>query len=87
MKKAQKYGLWWLTLLILTLIVSLITSHQTTFIGLLNTMGGHLAFAVLASLLPLLVYRLVGKPLNGEEFMATVSMGWLILAVANLAVM
>ena len=50
-------------------------------------MGGHLAFSVLASLLPGLAYWLAGKPLIGEEFMATVSIGWLILAVANLAVM
>jgi len=83
----QKYGIWWLTLLILTIIVSIITSHEISFTGLLSTMGGHLAFAILASLLPWLVYRLAGKPLNGEEFMATVSMGWLILAVANLSVM
>jgi hypothetical protein len=87
MKKAQKYGIWWLILLILTLIVSLFTSQQITLSGLLSTIGGHLAFAVLASLIPGLVYWLAGKPLNGEEFMATVSMGWLILAVANLAVM
>lgn len=87
MKKTQKYGIWWLILLILTLIVSVITSHELTFTGLLSTIGGHLAFAVIASLLPGLVYWLAGKPLNGEEYMATVTMGWLILAVANLAVM
>ena len=87
MNKTQKYGIWWLILLILTLVVSVITSHEITFKGLLSTMGGHLAFALISSLLPGLVYWLAGKPLNGEEFMATVSMGWLILAVANLAVM
>lgn len=87
MKKAQKYGIWWLILLIMTLIVSVITSHQITFTGLLSTIGGHLVFAIVASLLPGFVYWLAGKPLNGEEFMATISMGWLILAVANLAVM
>ena len=87
MKKALIYAIWWLILLILTLIVSLITSHQITLTGLLNTMGGHLGFAVITSLLPTLVYWLAGKPLNGEEFMATVSMGWLILAVANISVM
>jgi uncharacterized Tic20 family protein len=87
MKKFQKYGIWWLILLLLTLIVSLITSHQPTFAGILSTMGGHLGFAIVVSLLPLGVYRIAGKPLNGEEYMATVTMGWLILAVANLAVM
>jgi hypothetical protein len=87
MKKARKYVIWWLILVILTLFVSVITSHEITFTGLLSTIGGHLAFAVLASLIPGLVYWLAGKPLSGEEFMATVSMGWLILAVANLAVM
>lgn len=86
-KKTLKYGIWWLILLILTIIVSVVTSHEITFMGLLSTMGGHLAFAVLTSLLPGLVYWLAGKPLNGEEFMATVSMAWLILTVANLAVM
>ena len=74
-------------MLALTFVVSVITSHEITFMGLLSTMGGHLAFALIASLLPGLVYWLAGKPLNGEKFMATVSMGWLILAVANLAVM
>ena len=87
MNKAQKYGIWWLILLILTIVVSVITSHQITLTGLLSTIGGHLAFAVLASFIPGLVYWIAGNPLNGEEFMATVSMGWLILAVANLAVM
>lgn len=87
MKKVKKYGAWWLILLILTLAVSVITSQEINFTGLLSSMGGHLAFAFVASLLPGLVYWLAGKPMNGEEFMATLSMGWLILAVANLAVM
>ena len=73
--------------MVLTVLVSVVTSHEITLMGLLSTMGGHLAFAVLASLLPGLVYWLAGKSLNGEEFMATVSMGWLILAIVNLAVM
>lgn len=87
MKKIQKYGLWWLILFILTFIVSVITSQHITFAGMLSTVGGHLAFAIVSSLIPLGVYRIVGNPLNGEEFMATITMGWLILAVANLAVM
>jgi len=87
MKKVQKYTIWWLVLLILTLVVSVITSHQITFAGLMYTIAGHLAFALIASFLPGLVYWLAGKPLNAEEFMATLSMGWLILAVANIAVM
>jgi len=86
-QKVQKYGIWWLILLILTIIVSSVTSHNITIIGFLSTMAGHLAFALLASILPWVVYRLIGNPLNGEEFMATITMGWLILAVANLAVM
>jgi hypothetical protein len=87
MTKFQKYGIWWLILLLLTLFVSLITSQQLTFAGILSSMGGHLGFAIVVSLLPLGVYLIVGNPLNGEEYMATVTMGWLILAVANLAVM
>jgi len=86
-QKVQKYGIWWLILLILTIIVSSVTSHNITIIGFLSTMAGHLIFALLASLLPLGVYWIAGKPLNGEEFMATLTMGWFILAVANLAVM
>ena len=86
-QKAQKYGTWWLILLILTIIVSSITSQNITFTGLLSSMAGHIAFALIASLLPWGVYRLTGKPLTGEEFMATVTIGWLILAVANLSVM
>ncbi|MDZ7757729.1 hypothetical protein [Rhodohalobacter sp.] len=86
-QKTQKYGIWWLTLLILTILVSIITSHVITFTGLLSSMAGHLAFALIASLLPWGGYRLVGKPLTGEELMATITMGWLILAVANLSVM
>jgi ABC-type phosphate/phosphonate transport system permease subunit len=86
-QKAQKYGIWWLILLILTIIVSIITSHDITFTGLLSSMAGHLAFTLIASLLPWGVYRLTGNPLTGEELMATITMGWLILVVANLSVM
>ena len=86
-QKAQKYGTWWLILLMLTIVLSIITSQNITFTGLLSSVAGHFAFALIASLLPWGVYRLVGNPLNGEELMSTITMGWLILAVANLSVM
>ena len=85
--KTLKYGIWWLIILTLTIIISIITSHEITIVSLLSTMAAHLVFALTASLLPSLVYWLIGYPLTGEEFMATITMGWLILAVANLAVM
>lgn len=47
---------------------------------------GHFAFAFGLSCVPLTVYYFIGKPLNSEEFMATLTFSWLILAVANLAV-
>jgi len=58
-----------------------------TAIGLLSSVGGHLAFAGVVAQLPRLVYWLLGAPLTTEELMATITVGWLILAVANLAVM
>lgn len=78
--------LWWILLIAATAAVSAITSHQITPGGMFTSMAGHLIFAVGISLIPWIGYRLFGKPLNSEEMMATITVGWLILAVANLTV-
>lgn len=86
MKIITDHILWWILLVVATAIVSAITSNQITLFGMFASMAGHLTFAVVLSLVPWIVYRLFGKPLTTEEMMATISVGWLILAVANLTV-
>jgi hypothetical protein len=86
MKINTKYTLWWILLIATTAAVSAITSYQITPGGLLSSMAGHLAFAIGIALIPWIVYRLIGKPLTTEQMMATITVGWLILAVANLTV-
>jgi hypothetical protein len=87
MKLFSAHKWWWMILLLATLIVSALTAQQVTATGLLSSIGGHLAFAGGVAQLPRLVYWLLGAPLTTEELMATITVGWLILAVANLAVM
>ncbi len=87
MKSIKKYSIWWLILISLTLTVSAITSPTITVTGMFFSMLGHLAFAVIISLIPLIIYWLIRKPLNVEQYMATVTAMWLFLAIANLAVM
>ncbi len=53
---------------------------------MLSSIVGHLIFAIGVALIPWIVYRFFGKPLNTEEMMTTITVGWLILAVANLLV-
>lgn len=84
---SKKYGLWGGILIILTVIVSAIISRTITVSGMFFTVLGHLGFATLISLIPLIFYWLIRKPLNLDEFMATVTAMWLFLAIANLAVM
>lgn len=67
-------------------MVSVITSQQVTAAGLLTSVLGHFIFAIAVAFIPWLFYRLFGKPLTTEQMMATITVGWLILAVANLAV-
>ena len=86
MKIITDHILWWILLLAATIIVSAVTSYQITMGGMLSSIAGHLAFAVGISMLPWVFYRLIGKPLNTEQLMATITVGWLILAVANLSV-
>ncbi len=47
-------------------------------------MAGHLTFAIGVALIPWIVYLLFRKPLNAVQMMSTITVGWLILAVANL---
>ena len=86
MKIITDHILWWILLILATVVVSAITSYQITPGGMLSSIAGHLAFALGVSMLPWVFYRLIGKPLNSEEMMATITVGWLILAVANLSV-
>ena len=86
MKIITDHILWWILLIAATAVVSAITSYQITPGGMLSSIAGHLVFAVGISMLPWVFYRLIGKPLNTEQMMATITVGWLILAVANLSV-
>lgn len=69
-----------------TLVVSVVTAYEVTAAGLLSSVMGHFSFAIGVSAVPWLIYRLSGNPMNTEEMMATITVAWLILAVANLLV-
>ncbi len=86
MKLFSNHKWWWTVLLSATLVVSVITSYEVTSAGLLSSVLGHFAFSLGAAALPWLVYRLAGHPLNTEQMMATITVAWMILAVANLLV-
>ena len=85
MKIITDHILWWILLIVATAVVSAITSNQITLVGMFSSMAGHLTFAIGISIIPWIGYRIFGKPLTTEEMMATITVGWLILAVANLA--
>jgi hypothetical protein len=87
LKLFSNHKWWWIILIIATIIVSIITSYEVTFIGLMVSVAGHLLFSVIAAFIPWLVYWLAGRPLNSEQMMSTISVAWLVLAVANLLVM
>lgn len=87
MKVFKEHIIWWLILVILTLGASLITSNNITTMGLIFSVLGHFAFAFIVSTFPLLFYWIIKKPLSTEEYMSTFTVAWLILTVANLAVM
>jgi Kef-type K+ transport system membrane component KefB len=87
MKIFKDHIVWWLILIILTLAISLITTNDVTPLGLIFTMLGHFAFAIIVSVFPLLFYWIIKKPLSTEEYMSTFTVAWLILLVANIAVM
>lgn len=86
MKIITNHILWWVLLIVATVIVSAITSYQVTLGGMFSSIAGHLAFAVGIALIPWIVYWFFSSPLNTEQMMATITVGWLILAVANLLV-
>lgn len=69
-----------------TLVVSIVTAYEVTVPGLLSSVLGHFAFAIGVSSVPWLIYRLAGHPMDTEEMMATITVAWLVLAVANLLV-
>ncbi|MDZ7808410.1 MAG: hypothetical protein U5K71_15060 [Gracilimonas sp.] len=87
MKLFKDHIIWWIILVLMTFIISMITSEQVTSLGLVFSMLGHFAFATIVSVFPLIFYWIIKKPLNTEEYMATFTVAWLILSVANLAVM
>jgi hypothetical protein len=87
MKLFRKHPVWWIILLTLTVAVSRVTSAEPGVENLLYSVAGHFAFSFVVSLIPLIVYKAIRKPMNTEEFMATFTVAWLILAVANLWVM
>jgi hypothetical protein len=86
MKIITNHFFWWILLIAATAAVSAVTSYQITPGGMISSMAGHLIFAVGVALVPWIVYRIFGKPMTTEEMMATITAGWLILAVANLSV-
>jgi len=83
----RKHKWWWTALLSATIVVSAITSQKVTAVNMLYSVAGHFAFAIVAAAVPWIVYRLIGRPLTTEQMMATITVAWLILAVANLLVM
>lgn len=85
MKIITDHILWWILLIVATAIVSAITSNQITPAGMFTSMAGHLTFAVGIALLPWIIYRFFSETLTTEEMMSTITVGWLILTVANLA--
>jgi len=87
LKFFSNYILWWTVLVIATIIVSIITSYEVTFTGLMGSVAGHLLFSIIVAFIPWTVYWLIGRPLTTEQMMSTISVAWLILAVANLLVM
>lgn len=87
MKIFKNHFIWWIILVVLTLAVSVITSEDPGISGVLFSMLGHFAFAAIVSIPPLIFYWVIKKPLSAEEYMSTFTVAWLILAVANLAVM
>ncbi len=86
MKLITNHKWWWLLLIAGSICVSVITSREVAPMGLLISTARHLAFSIVVATIPWLVYRLLRRPLTTEQMMATISMGWLILAIANLSV-
>ncbi len=86
MKYLTEHIWWWVLILAGTVIVSAVTSHEITLNGMLSSIAGHLLFAIGVAMIPWIFYKLIGRPLSTVQMMATITVGWLILAVANLLV-
>ncbi|MFU8859463.1 MAG: hypothetical protein ACNA8K_03475 [Cyclonatronaceae bacterium] len=84
MKIISKHRWWWISLIIATIIVTFVTTQQPSVSGFLFSIAGHLVFSVVVATIPWLFYRLSGNPLTTEQMMWTITVGWFILAVANL---
>ena len=81
----KNHPLWWGLLLTGTLLVSLITTKSgLSFYSLLNSMAGHLLFATIIAAVPALIFRLLKRPLSTHWIMILFTVGWTILAAANL---
>lgn len=87
MKVFSRHKIWWVLLITFTIVVSWITSKSPDVMNIVFSTAGHLAFSLIASLIPLIIYWIIRKPLTTEEYMSTFTVAWLILAVANLSVM
>jgi len=87
LKLFSNHKWWWAVLVAASIIVSIITSYQVTLAGLIGSVAGHLLFSIVVAYIPWLFYWLLDRPLTSEEMMSTISVAWLILAVANLLVM
>ncbi|MFN2373568.1 MAG: hypothetical protein ABR545_07110 [Cyclonatronaceae bacterium] len=85
MKIISNHKWWWIYLITATIIVSIITSQRFTVTGLLYSIAGHLVFSIGVATIPWLFYRLTGNPLTTVQMMWTITVAWLILAVANLS--
>lgn len=80
----KNHLLWWSLLLTGTLLVSLITTKSGLSIySILNSMAGHFFFAAVIAAVPALIFWLVKRPLSTHRIMVLFTVGWTILAVAN----
>jgi hypothetical protein len=86
MKLIRNHAWWWLILIIASTVVSIITSNEITPAGLAGSILGHLLFSIIVAFIPWIVYKLMGQPLTTEQMMATITIGWTVLAIANLSV-
>jgi hypothetical protein len=86
MKIVTDHKIWWLLIILATGMVSAATSYHITVGGIVSSMVGHLVFSIGVAMVPWVFYRVIGKPLTTEQMMATITVGWLILAIANLSV-
>jgi len=87
MKIFSRHKIWWVLIITFTIVVSWATSKSPDVMNILFSTIAHLAFSLIASLIPLVFYWIIKKPMTTEEYMSTFTVACLILAVANLSVM